>query len=170
VEQKRRNDAFYASLKFGEDGERAVAEWLIRRGYTVFTLEQFKNKRISPKARNKDGEIVFADMLGCHPKNKVAFLIECKRRTTWYKKDGKKYTGIPEDKWKEYKKLSSRFKLPLYMYWLQEQEAPTGLYRASLKKLGKPSFTMDSKDGSKRFVMWPVDKLSRVTEVSNLGL
>lgn len=128
---------FEEALAFGEEGEHDVARFLMRRGILVAPVYQFKNHDRAPVALYEaDGAAVARVLpdLSCWWQGR-AFFAEVKRKTRWTRWNGRRETGFDWRLFREYEAIRARSGVPLFVFFVHEQEPPTGVFVGRLARL-----------------------------------
>ena len=121
---------FEDQLKWGEEGERLVARWFMSKGYVVAPLYQF-DANTAPVLVSSKGKLVAPDLslFG----NSKMFFAEIKRKNRWVssKAHGLE-TGYNLGQHKHYLEVKHQTGCPVWILFLHETRAPTGLFAAEL--------------------------------------
>lgn len=168
---------FEAALAFGQEGEHIVADFLLRRGVAVAPLYQFQNLGRAPvivwSADNEHVSKILPD-LTCF--GRKAFFAESKRKRRWVPdKYGRGLeTGFNERCYKEYRAVGDRTGAPVWVFFLHENEEPTGLYAGELRRLIPHARLWDGLHPAGHrinppMIFFPLSVLARVATLEDLG-
>lgn len=122
---------FNEFLKFGEEGEEIVAEYLMNNcGISILPLYQFEAES-TPIILNKKIKMITPD-LTCFNSGHV-FFVEVKRKRKWVRRKGQLETGFNYDHFIHYSRVEKDTGLKVFIVFNHEKENPTGLYYVELK-------------------------------------
>lgn len=118
--------SFSNSLQFGLVAEGFISKWLMLRGSVVvpaYQVEQWSGK--GPQVFASERSYVAPDML-CFGSG-GALWIEAKHKSvfTWYYKHRKWTTGIDRDHYEQYKYVSERTRIPVWLLFFHSESTPT---------------------------------------------
>jgi hypothetical protein len=123
---------------FGEEGEHVVADILMHRGNVVLPMYQFHNHDRAPSVFWVMDEDILSrplpDLLVWCGGDRPIFA-EVKRKNRWVHWDGRRETGFNQRLYNAYTEIEQRTGCPVWVFFLHERMAPTGLYVAPLAKL-----------------------------------
>lgn len=156
---ERSKDNFNELLKFGEEGEKDIALWLINKGYNVLPLYQFEADQ-SPK--------IFGNEVCVSPdlvvfKEKTCTFVEVKRKTRWIKYKGTVETGCNYSTYLHYRKISENTGIKLFMIFKHEERNPLGIYSINVNEKGR--YWDGRVNGIKRhkeMYFWPLESLTKL--------
>lgn len=131
---EQNKDSFKEKLAFGEQGEKEIAEILIKKGFYILPLYQFKDKT-APQIIGEYQSITSPDLI-CF-KNKEIIFIEVKSKNKWVKYKGILETGCNYKLYKDYKKLSLKTKIKLYIVFNHVSGDHQGIYYVNIHKIGR---------------------------------
>lgn len=121
--QKQQN--FKKKLAFGKEGEHEVADYFMKKEYSILPLYQFDDD-IAPKIFTFNEEIISPDLFICG--NNKTLWVEVKTKNRWIKFRGVIETGCNERHYNDYIKVKKHTQLPLYMVFNHKDVEPLGFY------------------------------------------
>lgn len=157
MEQSKGN--FSDLLKFGEEGEKDIALFLINKGYHVLPLYQFEAD-IAPKIFG-DNAYVSPDLVVF--KDKACTFVEVKRKTRWIKYKGVIETGCNHRTYLHYKEIAKKTGIDLFMVFKHESINPIGIYSVNVQEEGR--YWDGRVNGIRKFkemYFWPFEKLVKL--------
>jgi hypothetical protein len=123
-------------LAFGEEGERFIAERLISAGKAVSNNYQFQTKATAPavfwKESGQRKRLVLPDLQVWTEDRQV--FVEVKRKTQWGKWCGALETGTEAHLFQHYEAVQRKTGHEVFLFFLHQDMAPTGVYCASIAK------------------------------------
>lgn len=125
---------FQENLKFGEEGEKLIAELLINDGYYVMPLYQFEATH-APHILGSNHEFISPDLIIF--KDSITKYIEVKRKNKWNNYQNKYTTGIDYRKYIQYKTLSQLTQIPFELYFIHEVIEPIGIFQIDIQTPGE---------------------------------
>ncbi len=133
---------FQQRLTHGEEGEHYVAAFLLHQGVSIAPLYQYKGKGKDlkgPRMHVPAGYEVILPDIPCY-KGGHAWQVEVKRKGNWCFShtaagDRVNETGCDTKYWRHYLEAARQTNQEVWVYWLQEGWAPTGLYRGEINQL-----------------------------------
>ena len=129
------NQEWQTQLAFGQEGEHIVASLLIASGsYTILPLYQFLSCSFAPQIYTASGSLTSPDLVAMKS-GKVMF-VECKRKRRWIRWNERVETGLNRKHFQAYLELSQVTGIPLFLFFIHEEQEPTGIYAISLCKTG----------------------------------
>ena len=158
MEQKLIN--FKELLKFGEEGEKAIAEYFIEHNKIVSPLYQY-GLNTAPCAFAIDSKIVLPDLLVFYYGN--SNFVECKRKQRWITYKYGLETGMDRRLYNNYMLLNKESNIPLYFVFIHEEKEPIGVYYVNSNI--KPHRIWDGINSSngkrieEEMVLWSFDQL-----------
>lgn len=174
---------FAETLDFGQIGEGEISRWLQSRGHMVFpAYEKQLDTGKGPQLFAASGDLVLPDLLAFKGQN--IQWVEAKRKTcfTWFRKTGKWTTGIDLRHYEEYKEVSARTSLPVWlMFWHPESqpsqndlnwgcppECPSGLFGNDLDILARTESHRSDRHGRSGMVYWARESLREIATVEEM--
>ncbi len=125
---------FKEKLAFGQEGEKEIAEILIRKGYNIMPLYQFSDE-LSPQIISLNGSFTSPDLM-CF-KNGKSIFVEVKSKKKWVEFKGVIETGCNYKHYKHYKDLSLKTKLKVYMVFNHVEGNYQGVYYTDVLTVGR---------------------------------
>lgn len=116
---------FKENLKFGEEGEKQIAELLIKDGNYILPLYQFDANH-PPYVLGQTDKYISPDLIVL--KNNEIIFIEVKRKNKWNTFGNMYQTGVDYRKYIQYKELSLKTGIPFNIYFIHETMDPIGIY------------------------------------------
>jgi hypothetical protein len=163
-------DSFESALKFGEEGEKLVAEILINKNVVVSPLYQFETKYGAPFAIGNFGKVNLPD-LSCWAKGE-SFFVECKRKNQWVNNYRGLETGLDQRHYKEYKTIKNKTGQKVFIFFIHEKDKP-GVFYNELDQLDSNARywcgTVNGKRYSPPLVFFERSKLIKIKDVTNEG-
>lgn len=172
---------FEKSLKHGQAGESAIANWLKSKGFNILPvydkiIDTGKGPQIFTASNTK---IVAPDLL-CFSKDTTVW-IEAKRKSgfAWYRKTKQWVTGIDLVHYLDYLKLLEISSYEVVLCFIQEGKStkddkyakvshPSGLYCRYLKDLKNCENHRSDKYGKGGMVYWAESDLLKKAELKDL--
>ena len=124
---------FLQQLEWGKEGEKEICNLLAEQGESFMALYQFEDD-IAPKIMGAEGDIISPDIIRFS--NGRAYFAEVKRKTQWVKGwsvSGEIETGLNNKHFLEYVKTSKITGLDVEIYFIQEEMAPLGIWKYTIK-------------------------------------
>lgn len=131
LETIRKNFEFREKLKYGEDGEREVANLLIKMGYSILPLYQFNNEN-APLLFTLNKDLILPDLTVFNA-GKVIF-VEVKTKNRWTKWKGNTETGFNYRLYQHYIDVMGQTKLNVVAIFNHKTEPPTGCFCIDLSE------------------------------------
>lgn len=125
---------FKEKLAFGQEGEKEIAEILIRKGYNIMPLYQFSDE-LSPQIISLNESFTSPDLM-CF-KNGKSIFVEVKSKKKWVEFKGVIETGCNYKHYKHYKDLSLKTKLKVYMVFNHVEGNYQGVYYTDVLTVGR---------------------------------
>lgn len=119
---------------FGEEGEHAIANKLIVTGRAVHPVYQYENHDSPPLLYTEHGGLVLPDLL-CFGPNRPSFFAEVKRKRQYVHWQGRRETGFNDRLCKQYLRVQDATGLKVWVFFIHEDEPPTGVFVAALDHL-----------------------------------
>jgi hypothetical protein len=168
---------FKAALAFGQQGEQTVSKWLQARGHMVFpAYEKEGGDFKGPQLFSASGDLVLPDLLAF--KSGKAIWFEVKRKTcfTWHRISKQWVTGIDLHHYEQYREVSERTQLPVWLMFYHPQSAPdardvphgcpdicpTGLFGNNIEILSANENHRHANWGKNGMVYWASGNLKRL--------
>lgn len=126
----QRQTSFERKLKFGEEGEHEVAQYLIQRGVSILPLYQF-DKGEAPVIFSAKTQIISPDLI-CFKDD--AFMVEVKTKNQWVMHRGRVETGLDLKHYNHYKQIACITGKDVYVFFNQKKQEPTGMFYCNLDK------------------------------------
>lgn len=133
MEQKL--ESFKEKLKYGQDGEKEVAEVLINKNICVVPLYQFVSDS-TPILISKNQNNILPDLL-CYSNNKKiitgeSFFAEVKTKNKWIKYNNSIETGLSYRLFREYYLIQTKTGNKVYLFFNHKKNNPIGLFYTEL--------------------------------------
>lgn len=170
MEQKQIN--FKEALAFGEEGEKDVAELLIKKGINILPLYQFTTEE-APKIINQNNNYISPD-LTCFFNGKCFFVeVKSKNRWTICPKTKRTETGCDYRRYKHYLELSEKTGLKVLMVFNHINNKPfkhlnessNGFFYVDVKEKGRYWSGHNEKTNQKihkPIYFWNYNQLTRI--------
>ena len=133
MEQKLKS--FKDLLKFGQEGEKEVAEILISKNIATIPLYQFISDS-TPIIITKDQNYTLPDLI-CFKNISDCFFVEVKTKNKWVKFNNKFETGMNERLYKEYKAIKEVTGRNVYVFFNHKKQNPVGIYAVELDSISR---------------------------------
>ena len=117
--------SFKEALQYGQEGEHIVAALCLSQSFSVMTLYQF-TASTAPLILCNTSSFTSPDLMLW--KQGKSWFAEVKRKNQWVRFDGNVETGLNYRHYLEYKSLSDKTGIPCILFFIQENEQPTGIY------------------------------------------
>jgi len=167
---------FTESLKTGLLGESHIAQWLIRRGYSVLPAYEVEvNHGKGPRLFTANGQLISPDLLvfnagktmWCEAKTKSAF--------TWHRISKTWQTGVDRRHWKHYVEVAKVTPFPVWLLFLHKPNlvakdtpegmvCPSGLFGNSVPHLLRHVHHEHENHGPSGMVYWSAAALKKIAE------
>ncbi len=133
---KINKNKFQVNLEDGQEGEKQLAEILLKQGAIIQPLYQYEPTK-TPYLFFDDNftPLVAPDILVI--RGGVVTFAECKRKHGWTKNwmyDGRLETGLDNRLFLQYVRLYELSKIPIEIYFIHEDEEPVGIYRITINE------------------------------------
>ena len=165
-------ESFKELLVFGEEGEKEVATYLIKKGINILPLYQFNNDK-APLIINTESNYKSPD-LTCFQNGNCYFIeVKTKRRWTICLKTNRIETGCSYRLYQEYFNLSKKTKIKLYIIFNhinnkpfnQINENSSGFFAVNIEEKGRYWDGINEKTGKiihEPTYFWELKKLKRL--------
>lgn len=167
MSQKAEFESFEDALAWGEEGEKEVADYFIGKGACVVPLYQFHTTG-APFMLERVNKHILPDLM-CWQDGK-SYFVESKRKNRWVRFDGNMETGFNYHHYKHYCAVQEKTGVKVYVYFLHENEEPTGLFFGELSELGQNLRYWDGKFNgcvkSSPLALFPLSCLTQVKVVN----
>ncbi|MEJ6791462.1 MAG: hypothetical protein QNK89_01635 [Lacinutrix sp.] len=153
-------DNFKEKLEFGQEGEKEIAEILIKKGYSIMPLYQFSDE-LAPQIISLNESFTSPDLM-CF-KNEKSIFVEVKSKTKWVEFKGVIETGCNYKHYKHYRDLSLKTKLKVYMFFNHVKGSYQGVYYTDVLTVGR--YWDGTAKGVKKFkpeYFWNKDILKKI--------
>jgi len=122
-----RHKSFKELLKEGEEGEKQVAEFLIKQGYSCLPFYQFESLSSAPMVLSKDQNIISPDLLML--KKDKTFWLEVKTKNRWSKnKNREPETGCDYRSYKHYMNIKKITGLDVWLAFNHREDNLNHIY------------------------------------------
>tara|TARA_R100001443_G_scaffold4451_1_gene13008 strand:- start:271 stop:756 length:486 start_codon:yes stop_codon:yes gene_type:complete len=125
---------FKEKLAFGQQGEKLIAEKLIKKGFNVMPLYQFSDD-LAPQIISKKQNYISPDLI-CF-KNGKSIFIEVKSKKKWVNYNGIIETGCNYKHYKHYKELAIKTNLDVFIFFNHVKGNYQGIYYVNVLTTGR---------------------------------
>jgi len=172
---KTKNEIFREQLEYGENGEKIIEEYLVgKEGRVCMSMRQF-NPTIAPIIMTSNNKLTSPDIITFKANN--AIFVECKRKESWVSGwssyPSQLETGLDIRHWMHYTELVRTTFIPLEIYFIQENIAPTGIFKITIDINVLFDFakdpnlfridTMFKDKNSTRMIFFPLELLQKIS-------
>jgi len=168
---------FVEQLPIGITGERAVVDWLRRRGWTILpAYQKLNDDKKGPRIIAPDCNLVSPDMLAFRGPRACWVEVKNKSAFTWHRVTSQWVTGIDLHHYEHYCRIASYSDWPIWLMFLQRPgrakdsppACPFGLFGGALPKLQRQEHHRHENWGSHGMVYWAAPPLIKIAELSEL--
>jgi len=158
--------SFTHLLREGRKGERLIAHWLMRRGFSVlpaYAVSEHDAK--GPRVFSMEGDLISPDLFVFGQSK--AFWVEAKSKAafTWHRISQTYQDGIDIRCWDDYRALRERINWPVWLLFLHgphqrakdnppDKTPPTGLFGGEIERLATCIHHRSDNYGSGGMVYW----------------
>lgn len=170
--------SFSRTLRYGQAGESAIAQWFRYKGYAVMPVyEKILDTGKGPQLfLPNDKRLIAPDMFVFNAGN--AWWIEAKHKTafTWHRKTNRWVTGIDLHHYQHYLEVNSTTPWDVWLLFLQRggqakdspQNSPAGLFGDTLDRLSHTENHRHSNWGKSGMVYWAYDSLRLIAALEEV--
>jgi len=144
---------FEEKLEWGEEGEKAVASWLISRGVSVAPLYQFKNHDKAPILMTKEKSLTLPDLTCWHDGQN--YFVECKRKNQWVSFKGVIEIGLDQRHFDQYCDIKKQTGQKVFIFFVHENKDP-GIYFQEIDVLKLKIRRWDGRKPNGDYIMRPM--------------
>lgn len=168
---------FNAALRFGQEGEQTVSQWLQARGHMVFpAYEKEGGDFKGPQLFSASGDLVLPDLLAFRSGKAIWFEVKRKTCFTWHRITGRWVTGIDLHHYEQYQEVADRTSLPVWLMFYHPKSCPdardlrcgcpkscpTGLFGNDIATLKDRENHRHANWGKRGMVYWASDSLKKL--------
>lgn len=175
--------SFREYLELGQEGEKAIAMFLRKRGYSILPVyEKISDDHKGPRLFLPDDTKIAPDLFVFRMNDDSeleAYWIEAKRKDafSWHRNSGRWVTGVDLRHYRDYCSIDEETPWRVWLFFLHlggqakdsPAESPTGLYGGDLQWL-KTHENHRGNWGNSGMVYWNIDSLHKLATLEDLGI